>query len=370
MAKTLLLQAILLFCCAFTNAQLIFKETFNGVTAPALPAGWTTTANWASINAQNSTPVPPYSGGNNMIVQNCGPNNQVRRLQSPSISTVGFSNIVLSYGIRRTAAFTSGAIVTEYSINAGGTWNAITIGSAGSTTWSTVSATLPAAVNNQADVRFRWTFTTTNGTSCSSSSPNFRIDDVTLARSNTLPITIDQFTALQEDKRIRLQWITSNQKSFSHFEIETSVNGNPFQTLEIIPAKRNDLNSTEAYEYFHQQPEGAEIIYYRLKLVDENSSATYSKTIQVKLGKPGFQIHSIYPVPVKDQLTFSWYSNSTSPARFTIIDVTGRIHINQTVPSNKGLNTTNFNLRNLPAGVFFLNIYIDQEVLIERFVKE
>jgi hypothetical protein len=366
------LLTVFSFCCLMltVKAQLIFKQTFNGVTAPALPAGWTSTANWVTINAQSSAPVPPYSGGNNMIVQNCGPNNEVRRLQSPSISTIGFSNIVLSYGIRRTAAFTSGAIVTEYSINAGVSWNAITIGSAGTTTWSTVSATLPAAVNNQADIRFRWTFTTTNGTACSGASPNFRIDDVTLARSNTLPITLNKFTARQENKMVLLQWETSNETSFSHFEVEASINSRNFEVLDLIPAKGNNYNSFETYEFPHQLPDNAETIYYRLKLVDENSSAKYSQTVKIKFRKSGFSLHSLYPVPAKNQLTFTWNSNTASPARFIVTDATGRLQISQSLLAVKGTNTNNLDVSKLPAGVFYLTIYIDNEVLREKFIKQ
>jgi hypothetical protein len=352
------------------KAQIFYSETFNGVTAPALPAGWSTTANWATINSTSSTPIPPYSGTNNIIVQNCGPNNEIRRIQTPSFSTIGKTNIILSYGIRRTATFPSGAIVTEYSLNGGAAWTAITIGSAGSTTWSTVFATLPVAVENQASVIIRWTFTSTIGGACSGASANFKIDDVTVAESIILPLSLTKFYAGYEKNKAKLNWETTNEIDFSHFEIEKSTDGKNFETVAVIPSKGNGTNSTEYYEYFDNLTIANEILYYRIKMVDQNRSSKYTSTAKLKIRPSGLSIHSLYPVPAGNEININWNNNATGTTRFKITDFAGRTVLMQTLLTQKGTNFNQIQISKLPSGTYFLIIETDSDKLVERFIKQ
>lgn len=352
------------------KAQIFYSETFNGVTAPALPAGWVATVvatPWVTSNASASTPTPPYSGGNNIIVQNCGPNNEFRRIQTPAISTVGRTNIILSYGILRQGSFPSGAIVTEYSINGGGAWNAITIGSAGSATWSIVFATLPVAVNNLADVRFRWSFQTTIGSGCGAGN-NFRIDNVTLGQNSTLPLTLSFFTASNLQNTTVLRWQTETETNTSAFLIERSYNGTDFTVIGTVDAARNST-TIQQYKFTELNPK-QQLSYYRLKIIDADGKYTYSTISKINVRKSGFSLNNLYPQPASNQLVIEWNGNTTSKATIVVRDMLGKLVQLYNTQSNSGFNQFKLNTSTLLPGQYSLQLITDTEIENKNFIKQ
>jgi hypothetical protein len=101
-------------------------------------------------------------------------------------SSTGFSNITLSFGMRKSSAsYNSNATYTlEWSTN-GTSYTPIVYTEAAAGSWGLVSGaglTLPSGANNQPNLYFRWSFNRTGTGS------NFKIDDVAVT-SNTTSVT-------------------------------------------------------------------------------------------------------------------------------------------------------------------------------------
>lgn len=112
---------------------------------------------------------------------------------------------------------------------------------------------------------------------------------------SSLPIELIAFTGNLEVKVVFLNWKTSREVNNSHFIIEKSHDGSNFKSIGKINSKGISGNSSGSlsYDYIDQDLKHP-LYYYRLKQVDLDGSAQYSKTISVKIYSPEFKV---YPNP-------------------------------------------------------------------------
>jgi hypothetical protein len=167
------------------SAQNIYTQNFDA-SAASLPTGWYTNNNsWTTDSSNFSTGYSGASGKWNAEIQNSSPAGY-DSLITNSISTTGYSDITVLWGARNSNHFSdSGSHITGFywSTDDGATWNNIPYTENGNnSTWSLDNAgaaiSLPAAVNNQASLKFLWLahiVTAPSGT--------YRIDDFKVAGS-------------------------------------------------------------------------------------------------------------------------------------------------------------------------------------------
>jgi len=112
-----------------------------------------------------------------------------------------------------------------------------------------------------------------------------------------LPVNFLNFTASYADHTTTLTWQTANEVNTDHFVVQQSADAVNFNDVGAVLAKRS--MSTNNYSYDQHYPSGG-IHYYRLKIVDEDGSFTYSKTISVVVSENGKDYINILPNPVRD----------------------------------------------------------------------
>ncbi len=125
------------------------------------------------------------------------------------------------------------------------------------------------------------------------------LNNIGLASPTVLPINLSSFNAAaNNDGSVLLQWVTEQEQNSDHFDIEQSTDGNSFVKIGETAAKGNSsIRSTYQYNCVNA-PEGK--LYYRLKQVDRDGKATYSKTETVAIASK--TKWSFYPNPTKDIL--------------------------------------------------------------------
>ncbi|PYJ10943.1 MAG: hypothetical protein DMF06_04410, partial [Verrucomicrobia bacterium] len=179
-----------------TPCGVTLSENFDGVTAPALPAGWTTAVNGAGIPWQTSTTLP--TSGPNDAFAFPAPNVGDAELITPLVTApamggrLSFQNLFVLHSSQFTGPGWDG-MVLEISINggpytdiitAGGSfvtggytrtisstfgspiggrlaWSGVSAGSASGPVYITTTVNLPAAANGQ-DIRLKWRLATDN----------------------------------------------------------------------------------------------------------------------------------------------------------------------------------------------------------------
>lgn len=92
---------------------------------------------------------------------------------------------------------------------------------------------------------------------------------------NALPVDLINFRATPGANSVDLSWRTANEKAFSHFELQRSIDAREFISLTYVKAA-----NTSFYSYRDMKPnEGTN--YYRLKMVDTDGSSSLSRIITV-----------------------------------------------------------------------------------------
>ena len=178
----------------------------------------------------------------------------------------------------------------------------------------------------------------------------------------TLPITLTSFTANKNKTSVVLNWQTANEQNNAFFAIERSNNSNDnFNEVGRVNSKRNS-NQTQQYLFEDFNPfSGGN--YYRLKQVDKDGRTTYSKVVFIYFGK--LIAIKLYPNPVKDVLTLEGLT-ANSKTNISIISLQGSA-LAKTTATN---STYTWNIKQLPAGTYYVRIEADKNVSTLKFVKE
>lgn len=153
--------------------QFPYIENFDSVTAPELPAGWTTTTTRLASGDFTTTTSLELSFPNAVLSTNA------TILQSLTSPTFEFSNTTadsLIFYERRSSSHNSGVLL-EASTNGGTTFSILltdTLKNSGTTSYVKRAFKLPPTLSGQPSVKFRWTVIG-NGTGTSGT---FRIDNL------------------------------------------------------------------------------------------------------------------------------------------------------------------------------------------------
>lgn len=94
-----------------------------------------------------------------------------------------------------------------------------------------------------------------------------------------LPLDLIAFYGTANTKGNTLTWSTAHEMLLSGFEVQRSINGNDFIHLSFIPAAGTS-NNVITYQ-FNDDVTTASQYYYRLKMIDDDDSFSYSEIITI-----------------------------------------------------------------------------------------
>jgi hypothetical protein len=183
--------------------------------------------------------------------------------QISSISTINRYNFKLSFGAyKSTNASTMSELILEYSID-GIKYFPITIPTqptgTGTSSWRLISnIVLPSSVNNISNLRLRWKQT--------SSTIQFRIDDIKLTNETALPVELLYFKGNTVSTTNHLYWSTASELNSDYFLIEKSFDGIDWDLVGSVNASGNS-SQTINYSLTDNDVRFG-ISYYRLKQFD------------------------------------------------------------------------------------------------------
>ena len=142
-----------------------------------------------------------------------------------------------------------------------------------------------------------------------------------------------------------MTWHTASEVSSASFEVERSFDGAAFTTLGSVAARGTSTAAT-AYAYRDAAlPTGATQLYYRLRQMDLNGTATYSPVRSVALAKAGGL--ALFPNPAHTAATLTGASPSST---VQLLDALGRVVATATTDA---AGTATLSLpTGLPSGVY------------------
>jgi hypothetical protein len=164
-----------------------------------------------------------------------------------------------------------------------------------------------------------------------------------------------------------LNWATSTERNSNYFEVERSADGSFFEKIGTLKGN-GTTNMRSDYIYKDAAPyTGAN--FYRLRQVDFDGTASYSKTIVVNVKSDKAAILNLRPNPTNDQLYYNIYSPEAGNAVVSISDVLGRVISTQSIGLTNGTTPMEYNAENLAAGSYMIVVKTNNGTVHKQFIK-
>ena len=179
------------------------------------------------------------------------------------------------------------------------------------------------------------------------------LDDILITGYDVaLPLSIVDFGAKKDQLGVLLNWETADGKNNNYFDIEHSIDGLNFETIETVQC----TPTQKIYSYQHSTP-SVFSNYYRLKQVDFNGQFFYStvKSVETSINKP-FLIQKI-----DESKIVLKYQNDYKGLKYSIINTIGNVLTHGTSNSDKLID-----IGYLPRGMYIL----EKEMGAGKFIKE
>ncbi len=180
-----------------------------------------------------------------------------------------------------------------------------------------------------------------------------------------LPVELTSFESkVLDNNSVILFWQTASEENNSHFVIEHSRDGHRFSEI----GQRTGMGTTtnaHTYNLRHERLSKGHH-YYRLKQVDFDGKYEYSNIISAQL-KLTLADVSITPNPAMEKVTIFIDTPISIAASYQLVNMQKEVMMEKTIA--EGNSSFEIDMTNLPAGVYFMRFYVDQQVIAKKIVK-
>jgi hypothetical protein len=187
---------------------------------------------------------------------------------------------------------------------------------------------------------------------------------------NPLPVEFTSFKGKATASGINLMWETASEQDNSHFEVERSTDGSNFMLLSTVQG-----NGTTAipmkYSATDKMPQKG-TNHYRLKQVDFDNTASYSKTITVAWKADDALTINLLPNPCRGgNCNISINNAANTETLVQLRDMAGRTVFSKTVTSDSYLLELPMTELTHYKGLYFLTATTTAgQVVYQRVVLE
>ena len=173
-----------------------------------------------------------------------------------------------------------------------------------------------------------------------------------------LPVELTAFTVRASGRAALLSWATAMEKNNDRFEVERSRDGRAF---DQVGAVRGQGTSTSRRTYAFEDATAAGVgstVYYRLRQVDTDGTATYSsvQTVVFAAALASPDVFSLYPNPAQKRVVVNLAGGvgTAGAGVISLCDLTGRVLLRKAVVA--GAPAAELDLENLAAGVYLVQV--------------
>jgi hypothetical protein len=163
------------------------------------------------------------------------------------------------------------------------------------------------------------------------------------------------FDATIKDHSVSLNWSTASENDTKEFEIEQSIDALNFHLAGTIAAAGNS-NELRYYNFNDNNTIlGKNILYYRLKTIDNNGAINYSKIIKVNPREKEFGYSAIYSKS-DNKIILNYNSDTESNIRIDITGLNGRIILTKEFEVTEGPNKIGIDADFFETGIFIVSV--------------
>ena len=165
------------------------------------------------------------------------------------------------------------------------------------------------------------------------------------------------------NEKLNLKWNTASEKNSERFDIMNSNNGIDFEKIASVKAAGNS-RSQNTYTYVLEN-KSAYGNYFRLDMIDKNSSYKSSETVMVNENCDiKDEAPSVYYDPQSGIVITSINKNSGSYV-LTILDASGRLIRTNSLSFDPGFNKTVID-PHLANGIYLVNLLFSNGEIVSK----
>jgi hypothetical protein len=185
-----------------------------------------------------------------------------------------------------------------------------------------------------------------------------------------LPVGILSFEAVQDHNNAVLNWRVPGSTTQHNFTVERSTDGRTFYALGDVPehAGKNDGNGNIEYRFTDAKPLNGKN-FYRIAYKGADGITTYSVIRLLQWGS--IEPFVLFPNPVGDELNLVLHGVTAASVQISIMDISGRVFIQETKVLDAGMGKYRLSLATLPAGNYQVIVANKESILFRsRIVKK
>lgn len=195
-------------------------------------------------------------------------------------------------------------------------------------------------------------------------SQNVNISGVTTT-PGALPLTLIRFSAAANSGATVLNWQTANEINMLRFEVERSTDSRIFSALGSVAAQNNAVGAN--YSFKDETIKANALVYYRLKMINKDGSASYSYTITVRTQAAQQDLKlQLFPNPAAEYVTLS-HDAVRVPTVVSIYNAEGRKLKSLALALHS--TQTSFSIADLSKGNYFLQYTNQQQIQTLKLLK-
>lgn len=171
-----------------------------------------------------------------------------------------------------------------------------------------------------------------------------------------LPVELVSFNGQAEENSIVLNWSTASEKNNSHFDVELSQNpAAGFRKVGSVNSQEQNSINASHYTYAHHMSSADGKYYFRLKQVDVDHTASYSKVIVVDMAASEVATVKVAPNPVSTSAQLSLSTSAPGKLTVVIFQMDGAIIYQRSYNIREGEHTFPLDLeKQLKTGMYIL----------------
>jgi GEVED domain/Secretion system C-terminal sorting domain/Pregnancy-associated plasma protein-A len=231
------------------------------------------------------------------------------------------------------------------------------------------SFTIPAGtINGSTRLRIRTRYYSEEVTTACGTFNSGETEDYTLTvTGGVLPLELLDFQVKAQQNSNILTWQTAQEVNVQGFDIEQSMDGKDFKKMGYVKAEGKKYEKN-AYT-FEDTPPQYGLNYYRLKMMDNDGSFTYSPIRSSVSIKNKTNLFSIVPNPAYGITYINFTAEEDNKITLVLTDITGKIISTTQKSIQTGFNQWEMNLTNQAAGLYFIKIIDKKTIQIQRLIN-
>ena len=173
-----------------------------------------------------------------------------------------------------------------------------------------------------------------------------------------LPVALGDITGKLYGNSAIIEWNTFSESGSAYFELERSVDGRNYEVIKMEQGA-GASNTVKYYNYTDNNiPVNKQVLYYRLKMIEQNGKFEYSKVITLKPSVTTY-IENVYPslTTLNEMVRVKMISHTEQQAQIIVYSSLGQKMSEQVYKLAKGENIILLNnFSQSGRGVYLVNI--------------